>query len=153
MIQQRPGIKPMRTAFLLAALAAVALPAATHARDLEWRSIRVDASALDLSEPAGMDELARRIHRAVNRICGSDGICRDQAWASTEDQVAGAIDRDVWMRRMAEERIAEVDACGRDGCEAPRLAYQPVPEPGVLAQGGVTVVIIRTVPAPAVYRY
>ena len=153
MIQQRPGIKPMRNAFLLAALAAIALPATAQARDLEWRSIRVDASALDLSTPAGMDELAKRIGRAVNRICGSDDYCRDEAWASTEGQVAWAIDRDVWMRRMAEERIAQVEACRWRDCDAPRLAYHPLPEPGVVAQGGVTVMIVHTAAPPVVYRY
>lgn len=134
-------------------LAALAFPIAAQASEVEWRSIRVDASALDLSEPAGVDELARRIGRAVNRICGGDRDCRDEAWASTEDQTALAIDRDVWMRRMAEERIAQVEACRWGGCEAPRLAYQPLPEPGVPAGGGVTVVIVHHAAPPAAYRY
>ena len=134
------------------ALAAFAFPIAAQASDYEWRSIRVDASALDLSEPAGIDELARRIGRAVNRICGSDRDCRDEAWASTEDQTALAIDRDLWMRRMAEERIAQVDLCRWGGCDAPRLAYQPLPEPGTPA-GGVTVVIVHHAPPPQIYRY
>jgi UrcA family protein len=133
------------------ALAAFAFPIAAQASEVEWRSIRVDASALDLSEPAGMDELARRIGRAVNRICGSDRDCRDEAWASTEEQTAHAIDRDLWMRRMAEERIAQVETCRWGGCEAPRLAYHPLPEPGVPA-GEVTVVIVHHA-APIVYRY
>ena len=117
------------------------------------RSIRVDASALDLATPAGVDELARRIGRAVNRICGSHRYCRDEAWASTEAQTALAIDRDVWMRRMAEERIAQIDACGQEGCDAPRLSYQPVPELPVTAAGGVTVVIVHSPAPPVVYRY
>ncbi|MDP5277594.1 UrcA family protein [Sphingomonas sp. DG1-23] len=133
------------------ALAALALPLAAQASEVEWRSIRVDASALDLSEPAGIDELARRIGRAVNRICGSDRDCRDEAWASTEEQTARAIDRDLWMRRMAEERIAQEEACRWGGCDAPRLAYQPLPEPGAAA-GGATVVIVHHAP-PVVYRY
>ena len=133
------------------ALAAVVFPIAAQASDYEWRSIRVDASALDLSTPAGVDELARRIGRAVNRICGSDADCRDEAWASTEEQTALAIDRDLWMRRMAEERIAQVEACRQEECDAPRLAYQPVPEPAT--SGNVTVVIIHNPAPPVVRRY
>ncbi|ATY32676.1 UrcA family protein [Sphingomonas psychrotolerans] len=142
----------MRKPFSLVALAALVLPVTAQARDYERYSIRVDASAFDLSTPAGMDELARRIGRAVNRICGSDRACRDEAWASTEDQVASAIDRDWWMRRMAEERIAQVEACRWQDCDAPRLTYQPLPEPGAPA-GGVTVVIVHNAAPPPVYRY
>jgi UrcA family protein len=143
----------MSNLFGLIALGALVLPVAAQARDYERYSVRVDASAFDLSTPAGMDELARRIGRAVNRICGSDRDCSDEAWASTEDQVASAIDRDWWMRRMAEERIAQVEACRWQDCDAPRLAYQPLPEPGVPA-GGVTVVIVHNAAAaPVVYRY
>jgi UrcA family protein len=143
----------MRIVFALFALAGLSLSAAASARDLEWRSIRVDASALDLSTPAGMDELSKRVGRAANRICGSDDYCRDQAWASTEDQVALAIDRDLWMRRMAEERIAQVEACRWRDCDAPRLAYLPIPEPGVPVRSGVTVVIVHDAAPPLVYRY
>jgi UrcA family protein len=142
----------MRKLFGLFLFAALTCSAAARADDRDWRSIRVDASALDLSTTAGMDELARRIHRAVNRICDGDRYCRDEAWASTEDQVASAIDRDLWMRRMAEERIDELEACGRYGCKAPQLAYHPLPEPGVPARG-VTVVIIHNAAPPMVYRY
>ena len=104
---------------------------AAHAHDwdvAEARSIRVDASALDLSTPAGIDVLEGRIRRAVNRICGSDRDCQDEAWASTEDQVAWAIGRDEWLRRMAEERIAQLDAC-RYGCAPAQPAYYPAPQP------------------------
>ncbi len=121
-------------------------------RDREWRSIRVDASALDLSTPAGMDELERRIGRAVNRICGSDRDCRDEAWASTEDQVAWAVDRDMWMRRMAEERMAQLEQCRWRDCDAPQPAYYPAPPPPLPASG-VTVVIVHNAAPPLVYRY
>lgn len=143
----------MRILFCLSAVCALVVPSA-EARDLrdrEWRSIRVDASALDLSMPAGMDELSRRIGRAVNRICGSDRDCREEAWASTEDQVGWAIDRDVWMRRMAEERIAQLE-CRRQGCDAPQPAYYPAPPPPLPANG-VTVVIVHNAAPPLVYRY
>lgn len=137
------------------ALCAIAVPASAAAqswRDGEVRSIRVDVSALDLSTPAGMEALEGRIARAVNRICGSDRDCRDEAWASTEDQVAWAIDRDRWMRRMAEERMAQLEACRWRDCDAPQPAYYPVPAPGVAAGGGVTVVIVHNGAPPLVYR-
>ncbi|MDV3457973.1 UrcA family protein [Sphingomonas sp. HF-S4] len=136
---------------LSATAAAVLVPQAATAREYEVRQIRVNASALDLSAPAGMDELARRIHRAVNRICGSDRDCKDEAWASTEEQVAWAIDRDVWMRRMAEERMAQLDACG--DCDMPEPAYYPAPSPMPAPAGGVTVVIVQNAAPPVVYRY
>jgi UrcA family protein len=135
-------------------LCALVVPASASAqswREPEWRSIRVNASALDLSTPAGMHELERRIARAVNHICDDDVICRDEAWASTENQVAWAIDRDLWMRRMAEQRIAQLDACGGRECEA-RLAYHPLPQPDFAAGRGVTVVIVHHAAPPMVYR-
>jgi UrcA family protein len=143
----------MRLLLSLSATAAAVLlvPHAATARDYEVRQIRVNASALDLSAPAGMDELARRIHRAVNRICGSDRDCKDEAWASTEEQVAWAIGRDVWMRRMAEERMAQHDACrGRD-CDLPEPAYYPAPPPMPAPAGGVIVVIVHNAAPPPIY--
>ncbi|AQR73992.1 UrcA family protein [Sphingomonas sp. LM7] len=142
----------MRILPCLAVLSTLALPAAAEARDREWRSIRVDAAALDLSTPAGMDELSRRIGRAVNRICDNDRPCRDEAWASTEDQVAWAIDRDVWIRRMAEERVAQLEACRWQDCDAPQPAYYPAPPPPPPASG-VTVVIVHSTAPPLVYQY
>jgi UrcA family protein len=135
----------------LGSVALLATTAPSHAqdwRDREWRQIRVDASALDLSTPAGIDVLAARIDKAVNRICGSDRLCRDEAWASTEEQVAWAIGRDEWMRRMAEERIAQVDSCGERGCGPAQPRQHPTyfaasPQPAA----GVTVTIIYTPPA------
>lgn len=66
---------------LVLTAAMTGLPGAPTARagDREMRSITVDAAGLDLARPAGIDELARRIHRAVNRICGADRDCRDEA--------------------------------------------------------------------------
>ncbi|NIJ19718.1 UrcA family protein [Sphingomonas naasensis] len=145
----------MRILSGLVVLCAFSLPGATAAqswRDREWRSLRVDVSALDLSTPAGMDVLAARIGRAVNRICGSDRACRDEAWASTEGQVARAVDRDVWMRRMAEARIAQREACRWRGCAAPVAAGYRV-APSLPPAGGVTVVIVQNAAPPVVHRY
>lgn len=133
-----------------AALFAAAPAQADDWQDRDWRQIRVDASALDLSTRAGIETLAGRIHRAVNRICGVDRDCRDQAWASTEEQVAWAIDRDEWMRRMAEERIAQRDACANYGCPTAHPVAYPLPAPAPPSMGGATVTIIYS--APAVYR-
>jgi UrcA family protein len=143
----------IRSALLV--LYAIAVPVSASAqtgREAEWRSIRVDVSALDLSTRSGMTELERRIGRAVNRICDDDAICRDEAWASTEDQVAWAIDRDLWMRRMAEQRIAQLDACRWRDCDAPRPAYYPASPPPPHARG-VTVVIVHNAAPPVVYQY
>jgi UrcA family protein len=136
--------------FALVAFFFIVFPVSASAqpwREAESRSLRVDVSALDLSTLTGMTELERRIARAVNRICDSDPVCRDEAWTSTEDQVARAIDRDRWMRRMAEERIAQLDACGGQACVPAQPAYYPPPP-----AAGVTVVVIHN-PAPTIYRY
>lgn len=138
----------------VAAAWAAAPASADDWRDPEWRQIRVDASALDLSAPAGVDTLAQRIHKAVNRICGSDRYCRDEAWASTEDQVAWAIGRDEWLRRMADERIAQLYACGGYDCEAPQPASYPLPPADFRPMGsGVTVTIIYTAAPASRYEY
>ena len=139
---------------LAAAAAALLLPAAAGAQD--WRdrdtmSIRVDASALDLSTASGVDELERRVRRAVDRICGSDRECREEAWASTDEQVDYAIARDEWTRRLAAERAAQLEACGGYGCPPSRPAYYaPPPPPPPIAPAGVTVIIYTAGP-PAVH--
>lgn len=138
--------------FVLCALLVPASASAQSWRERDWRSLRVNVSALDLSTPAGMAELERRIGRAVNRICDQDRDCRDEAWASTEDQVAWAIDRDMWMRRMAEERIAQLDACRRQDCDVPQPAWYPVPPPPA-PTGSVTVVIVHDSAPRLEYRY
>jgi len=141
-----------RGLFLAACAAGALLSPAAQARDWrdrEVRSIVVDSSALDLSTDAGLDALSRRIGRAVNRICGSDRECRDEAWASTEGQVAWVVSHDEWMRRMAEEHAAELMACGGRSCApAPRPAYY-VPPPCPPGAAGVSVTIVY---APTPYR-
>jgi UrcA family protein len=120
--------------------------------DREVRSIVVDSSALDLSTDAGLDELSRRINRAVNRICGSDHECRDEAWASTEGQVAWVVSHAEWRRRMADEHAAELMACSGRRC-APssrpvHYDYAPPLCPPSMAQVSVTIVY-----GPPVYRH
>ena len=128
------------------------LTTTAHAYDrYETRSIAVAAADLDLSTSAGVAELYRRVERAVNRICDGDRDCRDDAWASTEEQASAAIARDRWMRRLAREREAELRACGRYGC-APSpepVYYQPAPPPApstVTMQGTTVTVVVQTSP-------
>jgi UrcA family protein len=122
-----------RLALAAAVLPLLGLPLTAAARDWdrESRLIRVETEAFDLATPAGRDELARRIARAVNRICGSDGWCREEAWASTDAQVAWAIDRDVRIRVLAAEREAQLRQCEWDDCLPPRAPedYSPPPPP------------------------
>lgn len=129
------------------AAAGVLCSSMAGAGEYEQRSIRVDASALDLSNQSGITELARQINRAVNRICGSDRYCREEAWESTEPQVAWAIDRDLWMRQLASERAAQLRACGWQGCAPQPVAYHPAPPPPPAS--GVVVTIVC--PPPTYY--
>jgi len=119
--------------------------------DFEVTSIPVAAADLDLSTSAGVAELYRRVERAVNRICDGDRDCREEAWASTEEQASAVIARDRWMRRLAREREAELRACGWRGCGAPApVRYHPAPSPmpqSEILHGGTRVTItIQTAP-------
>jgi UrcA family protein len=137
----------IRGLLLFAAMAGLAT--AAHAYDrYESRSIPVAAADLDLSTSAGIAELYRRVDRAVNRICDGDRDCRDEAWASTEEQASAAIARDRWMRRLAREREAELRACGWGGCGAPEpVRYRPAPPPRAIVHGGTRVTVtIQTTP-------
>lgn len=142
-----------RGMFLAACAIGGVLTPAAHAggwRSREVRSITVNAAALDLSTNAGLDELSHRIGRAVNRICGNDRDCQDEAWASTEGQVAWVVSHDEWMRRMADEHAAELMSCGGRRCAPPPrpARYAPPCPPGM---GGVSVTIVYAAP-PLHYR-
>lgn len=116
----------------------------------ETRSIVVDAADLDLSHPAGLDTLEDRVKRAVDRICGSDRECRAEAWASTDRQVAWAVARDRWTRRLANEREAQIRACGWGPCQAPAPVYYAPPAPPPMPPAGVHVIIVYP-PPPMIY--
>lgn len=143
----------MRTLLIAAALAA--LPGMAQAQRwndrVETRTIRVPAADLDLSTLAGERELERRMRRAVDRICGSDRVCREGAWASARAQIAWAIDNDRWMRRLADERLAEIRACGYAGCWQRQAGYYPPPPPPPVYQGGTVVTVIVTTTPPVYY--
>jgi UrcA family protein len=109
---------------------ALALPAQAQGWDRgDLRQTGVPIADLDLSNPAGIDTLNRRIERAVGRICGDDSRCRDQAWDSTWDQVDRAIARDRRTTRLAAEREAELRACGWRGCGTVRVEEDDAPPP------------------------
>jgi UrcA family protein len=138
---------------LLPIAATAAWPAAAQDGWGDWqrRSIEVRAADLDLAVPAGMDELTRRIGRVVRRICGYDRACQDEAWASTEPQVAWAVERDGRLHELAGERAAQLEACaGIEPCPAP-VAYVPPPAPPVPAGSRVTVTIVYGAPSVTVY--
>lgn len=153
----------IREVLALAVLAAAPCSAlAAWDGDYETQSIVVPADDLDLSTSAGIATLYTRVDRAVDRICGDDRDCREEAWASTEGRASAAIARDKWMRRLAEERKAELAACGWRGC-APQPAYAlppayaapppayaaPQPAPAAIVTPGatrVTVTITQTPP-------
>ncbi|MBC9034891.1 UrcA family protein [Sphingomonas sp. JC676] len=146
-----------RGLFLAACAAGALLSPAARAedwRDRETRSITVDSSALDLSTDAGVDELSRRIGRAVRRVCGSDRECQDEAWASTEGQVAWVVSHDEWMRRMADEHAAELMSCGGRSCAPPPrpVDYAPALAPAPPAMAAVIVTIVYG-PPPVYRRY
>ena len=119
---------------------AMAMAAAPAAASGDWdrgerQQIVVPSAGLDLSSEAGIDILAARIDRAVRRICAHDRRCQDEAWASTQGQVARAIERARTWRRLASERAAQLRAC-RDRCPRP-AAWSAPPPPAT------TVIIIR----------
>ncbi|MBX3594265.1 UrcA family protein [Sphingomonas sp.] len=120
----------MRKFCMFAAIAMLACgPVA--ARDVDrgdLRQVVVPSAGLDLSSEAGVDILAARIDVAVKRICGWDRACQDEAWGSTEAQVADAIARARNWRRLAEERAAQLRTC-RDRCAQPAGYYAPPPPP------------------------
>lgn len=127
--------------------------------DYESQSIVVPADDLDLSTSAGIATLYQRVDRAVDRICGDDRDCREEAWASTEGRASAAIAHDKWMRRLAEERKAELAACGWRGCPSARpAAYAPQrlrsAPTTVIAPGGTRVTVTVTQTAPRIaYRW
>jgi len=89
--------------------AALPAPAAT-ASDYDGRDVQttlVNVSDLDLSTGWGMDRLIKRLRGRIDDMCGWDEDCRDEAWLSADWQVARAVTRDQWRRRIAFEREAD----------------------------------------------
>lgn len=90
-----------------AALALIAAPAAA-----QTRSVEVSYSGLDLTAPAGVAELDRRIAGAVRSICGRAAAdltsrqqvkdCRAEAFGSVGRQKTAAIAAAQTQRQMQE---------------------------------------------------
>lgn len=127
-------MRKSRIGHALGAIAAAALMTGAAVASGRYESVSVRVADLDLSNPAGVEELSYRINGAVNRICsgasGSDRRdCEDEAWYSTEQQVARAVSNDEWMRRLADERVAQLRYCER-GCPlAYAMAVNTLPPP------------------------
>ncbi len=128
----------MRYLGWLPGVAAIAAAGVAQAHDGDRYArdqVVVPSAGLDLSTPAGVDILAARLDRAVRQICGWDRRCQDEAWASTEWQVARAIDKARRWRELAQERAAQLRACGGH-CTQPARWYAPPPP-------ATTVIVIR----------
>lgn len=91
---------------------------ATDYGDRDVQTTLVNVADLDLSTGWGMDRLIKRLRGRIDDMCGWDEDCRDEAWLSADWQVARAVTRDQWRRRIAFER------------EADRLYYRSRPMAG-----------------------
>lgn len=117
--------------FPLLATATLAVPAPAAAREDDARMATVSTWLLDLSTADGIDVLVYRLKTTIDDMCDTDWQCRDEAWSSADAQVARAVERDVWRRRIAEERAAdrwrhrERDRRGDRIRQAPRPAFVP----------------------------
>lgn len=111
--------------------AALIAPAATasdyYDRDVQTTVIGV--ADLDLTTGWGMDRLIKRLRGRIDEMCGWDEDCRDEAWLSADWQVARAVTRDQWRRRIAFEREAD-----RRYYRMQRFAPPPPPPPAMVQQ-------------------
>jgi UrcA family protein len=122
--------------------AALIAPAAASSdyydRDIQTTVISV--ADLDLSTGWGMDRLIKRLRGRIDEMCGWDEDCRDEAWLSADWQVARAVTRDQWRRRIAFEREADRRYYRMRRFAPPppppvvvqplpRIAYLPIPAP------------------------
>lgn len=109
--------------------AALIVPAATasdyYDRDVQTTVIGV--ADLDLSTGWGVDRLIKRLRGRIDDMCGWDEDCRDEAWLSADWQVARAVTRDQWRRRIAFEREAD-----RRYYRMRRFAPPPPPPPAMV---------------------
>jgi hypothetical protein len=87
-----------------------------------------------------MDRLIKRLRGRIDEMCGWDEDCRDEAWLSADWQVARAVTRDQWRRRIAFEREADRRYYRMRRFAPPppppvvvqplpRIAYLPIPAP------------------------
>lgn len=90
--------------------------------DAAWaepRAMAVSFAGLDLASPEGQQMLDRRLHAALNQVCGRDDMrdlalassvrrCRRDAMAGTRPQVRIAIQDAMRRRAYADARDAQV---------------------------------------------
>lgn len=129
---------PIAAVILGAALLAPAATASDYG-DRDVQTTLVNVADLDLSTGWGMDRLIQRLRGRIDGMCGWDEDCRDEAWLSADWQVARAVTRDQWRRRIAFEREADRHYYRMRRFAPPpppvmvqplpRIAYLPIPAP------------------------
>lgn len=130
---------PIAAIILGAALLAPAATATDYG-DRDVQTTLVNVADLDLSTGWGMDRLIKRLRGRIDDMCGWDEDCRDEAWLSADWQVARAVTRDQWRRRIAFEREADRRYYRMRRFAPPppppvmvqplpRIAYVPIPAP------------------------
>ncbi len=141
-------IAPAALAAAVLAAAAFVAPATASASsaydDGEVRTDVINVADLDLTTGWGMDRLIKRLRGRIDAMCDYDESCRDEAWLSADWQVARAVRRDQWQKRIAYEREqdrrmyrlrrrAGPPPMVREGPppEVPRIAYAS-PPPGAV---------------------
>jgi len=129
---------PIAAVILGAALLAPPATASDYG-DRDVQTTLVNVADLDLSTGWGMDRLIQRLRGRIDGMCGWDEDCRDEAWLSADWQVARAVTRDQWRRRIAFEREADRHYYRMRRFAPPpppvmvqplpRIAYLPIPAP------------------------
>ena len=156
---------PFAAIILGAALLAPAA-AATDYGDRDVQTSLVSVADLDLSTGWGMDRLIKRLRGRIDDMCGWDEDCRDEAWLSADWQVARAVTRDQWRRRIAFEREADRRYYRMRRFAPPppppvvvqplpRIAYLPIPAPPaqlVSKTTKVTTTVTKTTTITLTYR-
>jgi UrcA family protein len=86
----------------LAALCVTGIPnaqAAPNGKLIEGKSTVVKFRDLNLQDPAGAEELYRRIQRAANKVC----------WRDTDFRTLSAIERNDCVERAVAKAVSDVD--------------------------------------------
>ena len=133
---------PIAATILSSALLAPSV-AATDYGDRDVQTTLVNVADLDLSTGWGMDRLIKRLRGRIDEMCGWDEDCRDEAWLSADWQVARAVTRDQWRRRIAFEREAD-----RRYYRMRRFAPPPPPPPPPVVVQPLPRIAYLPIPAP-----
>jgi UrcA family protein len=94
----------------LSVLAAVLLPGAVQAAEVETVTVAVSYSDLDLTTEAGQEALDARIGAAVKEVCAKPAVIRDlkamTAWADCRKSAAASAFEQVGAADYATETFA-----------------------------------------------